>query len=183
MKLTSLLRALPVLSLLLLVGCTTPLKQEQLVPKTAPVSVHATGKHIQVHPVIIADVPKPSWTEPKWQHIDQDTFTKAIVDTLHRSGLFSAVGTTGSADYRLSAKVVSQRLVGTMSNIMLLLVRYQLVDTSSGNILWTENLLSFHHLSGSDVFMGTDRVAQVVETAVRENLQQLVVRLDANLSP
>ena len=179
MKSTSLLLALS----LLLGACATPLKHEQLVPKTAPVAAHTTGKHILVDPAIITDVPKPSWTEPQWQHLDQDILKRAIVDTLDRSGLFSAVGITGPADYRLSTEVAGQQLVGTMSNIMLLLMRYQLVDTASGNILWTENLLSYHHLSASDVFMGTDRVAQVVETAVRKNLQQLVTRLDANLPP
>ena len=169
------------LVLLFLSACATPLKQEQLIPETVRAITHATNKGIQVDPVLIAEAPKPSWTEPKWQRLNQETFTSAIVDTLDRSGLFSTTSIVGPADYRLSVEVVDQKLVGTMSNIMLLLVRYQLTDTTSANILWTENLLSFHHLSAADVFMGTDRVAQVVETAVRQNLQQLVVRLDANL--
>ncbi len=161
MKPTSRLRILFLLGLLLL-----------------PAAAHAASKNIQVHPVIISDVPKPSWTEIQWQYIDHDFFTKAIVDTLDHSGLFSTVGISGPADYRLSAEVVGQKMVGSMSNIMLLLVRYQLVDTPSGNMLWSENLLTFHHLSASDVFMGGTRAAQVVETAIRKNLQQLVARLD-----
>jgi len=181
MKPNSLTYFLAALVLLFLGACATPLKQEQLIPETVQVTTHTTGKGIQVGPVVVAEVPKPSWTEPQWQRLNQETFTSAIVDTLDRSGLFSTTSTAGPADYRLSAEVVAQKLVGTMSNIMLLLVRYQLTDMASGNILWTENLLSFHHLSAADVFMGTDRVAQVVETAVRQNLQQLVARLDENL--
>jgi hypothetical protein len=181
MKPNRLLYFLVALILLFLSACATPLKQDQLIPETAQVTTHATGKGIQVGPIIVAEAPKPSWTEPQWQRLNEETFTSAIVDTLDRSGLFSTTSTAGPADYQLSAEVVDQKLVGTMSNIMLLLVRYQLTDIITGNILWTENLLSFHHLSAADVFMGADRVAQVVETAVRQNLQQLVVRLDANL--
>jgi hypothetical protein len=166
---------------LLLSACATPIKHEQLVPQIAPTTTHATGERIQVDPVIITDVPKKSWTVTIWESLDQDTFTNAILDTLDRSGMFSTVSTTGPADYRLSADLVGQQLIGSVSNIMLLLVRYQLVDTASGNILWTENLFSFHHLSGAEVFMGADRSTQVVEAAVRQNLQQLVVRLDENL--
>lgn len=181
MKLNSLLRFLVVLTLLFLSACTTPLKQEQLIPEKAQVTTRATGKSILVSPVLVVEPAKPSWTEPQWQRLNQETFTRAVVDTLTRSGLFSTVDTTGPADYRLSAEVVDQKMVGTMSNIMLLLVRYQLTDISSGDNPWTENVLSYHHLSAEDVFMGTDRVAQVVETAVRHNLEQLVARLDKNL--
>lgn len=181
MKSNSFLYFLVALVCLFLGACATPLKQEQLIPDTAQVTTHATGKGIQVSPVIVAEAPKPSWTEPKWQRLDEETFSSAIIDTLDRSGLFSTTSTVGPADFRLSVEVVDQKLVGTMSNIMLLLVRYQLIDTNTNNTLWVENLLSFHHLSAEDVFMGTDRVAQVVETAIRRNLQLLVVRLDANL--
>lgn len=111
--------------------------------------------------------------------------TGAIVKTLAHSGLFAQVTASDSADsagYRLSADLAGQRLVGTMSNIMLLLVRYQLAETASGKTIWEENPFSFHHLSASDVFMGTNRVAQTVKTAVRSNLQQLVSRLNAAVS-
>lgn len=167
---------------LLLSACAAPIKHEQLVPQIVPVATHVTGKSIQVDPVTITDVPKHSWTVTIWERLDQDTFTKAILDTLDRSGLFSAVNTMGPADYRLSADVVGQRLIGSASNIMLLLVRYQLIDSTNNNTLWSENLLSFHHLSGADVFIGADRSTQVVENTVRKNLQQLVTRLHANLS-
>lgn len=183
MKWNRLLLTLPVLGLLLLSACATPLQGEKLVAATAVAPQHTTGKRIQVGPVTVSHVPKPSWTEPQWQHLDQAVLTEAIVTTLTRSGLFSQVSTTGPADYRLSADVVGQQLVGTMSNISMLLVRYQLVDTVSGKTLWSENLFSFHHLSASDVFMGTDRVAQVVETAVRNNLKQLVGKISEALVP
>jgi len=142
-----------------------------------PAATPAISKTIQIHPVVITHVPKPSWTVTRWQHIEQNRLTNEIFRALDHSGLFSAVSTTGPADYRLSAEVVGQKLVGSMSNIMLLLVRYQLVDTSTNNILWTENLLSFHHLSGSDVFMGSKRARQVVEMAIKRNMQELVARL------
>lgn len=142
-----------------------------------PATALASSKTIQVHPVIITHVPKSSWTEMIWKRIDQNRFNKAIVDALEHSGLFGTINTTGPTDYRLSADVVGQRLVGTASSIMLLLVRYQLVDTPSGDILWTENLLSFHHLSGADIFMGSERAPKVVETAIKRNLQQLVEHL------
>lgn len=182
MSLTNLFFTMLIFVSLLFGGCVTPPKQEELVPESLPVSVQETGKSIKVDPVIVTHVPKPSFVEAKWKHLEPDTFKKAIVDTLNLSGLFSQVNISGPADYQLSADVVGQELLGTSSNIILLLVHYQLIETSSGENLWMENLISYHHLDGTDVYWAHDRIAQVLEGAVRQNLRQLITRLNANLS-
>ena len=65
----------------------------------------------------------------------------------------------------------------------LLLVRYELKEATTENIVWIENIFSFHQLAATDVFYGADRVAQVLEGAVRKNLEQLIENLDATLPP
>lgn len=169
---------------LFLCACAaTPTQQEQMIAYVTPVTEHATGKSISVSPVIVSDIPEHDWSQMQWQPLTEADFTAAIVKTIDHSGLFSTTDTKGPADYYLSANVTGQELFGGANSIFLLLVRYELKEATTENIVWIENIFSFHQLAATDVFYGADRVAQVLEGAVRKNLEQLIENLDATLPP
>jgi hypothetical protein len=114
--------------------------------------------------------------------LDGGAFRAAIVNTLAGTRLFTAVRTQGSADYTLSADVIGERQQGGTSNIELLLVRYTLAETQSGEKLWTGNLLSHSELGAAAVFMGNERMKLVLQGAARDNLKQLGVQMGSLLT-
>lgn len=158
---------------LLLTSCATPVTRTELVP-TEEKTFASTGKRIVVLPVTIRPRPKPGFTDPAVTSFpDADSYLYAVVNTLNQSGLFPEVKTEGTADYSLSTEVIAERILGSMNNVVLILVRYELVDNETGNTVWNENLLSHFELSAGDVFMGTERIAKALEGAVRANMDQL----------
>jgi hypothetical protein len=170
--------------ILFLCACAaTPTQHEQMIAYVTPVTEHATGKSISVSPVIITDTPEHNWSQPQWQPLTESDFTTAIVKTIDHSGLFKTTDTKGPADYYLSANVTGQELFGGANSIFLLLVHYELKETTTDNVTWVENIFSFHQLATTDVFYGADRFAQVQEGAVRKNLEQLITKLNATLPP
>ncbi len=156
-----------------LASCTTPIKQIELVP-TDELAFQSTGKSIIVMPVTVRPRPKLGWTDPTSVPFPEASeYSFAIVSTLSRSGLFTNVVTDGEANYALSTEVIGERLLGGTSNIVFILVRYELVDTETQETIWKDNLFSHHEMSAGEVFLGSDRIAQSCEAAVRNCMEQL----------
>lgn len=166
-------RSTLVVLMLFLASCAAPLTQTDLIPEEE-VTFQSTNKSVIVLPITIRERPKTGWTDPvSVSFPTADEYEFAIVNTLSRSGLFTAVVSEGPADYALSAEVIAERLAGGLNNIVLILVRYTLIDTESQDTVWTDNLLSHFEMSAEEIFVGTDRVARTFEGAVRSNMDQL----------
>jgi len=156
----------------LLAGCVAPPKKSELIPSQVA-TYSTTGNSILIAPVIVRPQPKPGFLMDEPPRLDGEVFRQAIVDTLKKTNLFSAVQTEGEADYTLSVDVIGQRQLGTLSNVELLLVRYNLLDEASKQEVWAANLFSHFELSAEQVFMGIERSRQVLEGASRANITQL----------
>ena len=170
-----------VATLILLSGCSVPITKMGMTPTTIT-QYASSGKTISVRPVVIRPQPKPGFLQDAPTMPDADTYRSAIVDTLGLTGLFTEVKTDGVADYSLSSEVIGQRMLGTMYNITLFLIRYELTDLNSNKVLWRENVFSHHELSAADVFMGMERTKQTVEVGTRKNMAQLGTKVGEVLS-
>ncbi|UCH49170.1 MAG: hypothetical protein JSU95_05115 [Betaproteobacteria bacterium] len=161
---------------LLFGGCATTAQQAESIP-TDIATFESTGKTIYVMPVTMRPNPKPGFLMNEPLRLDNETFHQVTVEMLRRTGLFSDVRTDNNADYTLATDIVGQRLIGSVSNVALLLVRYELRDATSNRETWSENIFSHFELSASQVFMGTERTRKVLEGASRDNMAQLGEKL------
>lgn len=123
-------------------------------------------KGFVVEPVSVWQVPVPS--------LDNDQFQQALIAALRKSNLFSSVSTDIDGDYSLSAKLIGQQGIDVRS----LLVRYTLIETAIGKVLWQENILSQHFESVSDVFEGSKRSRVVLQRVMQKNLELLLEKLN-----
>lgn len=116
------------------------------------------------------------WVEMPMQELDPQLFHDALVTTLRASGLFHQVAVSGDADYSLRSEVIVQRLTGM--GLMLLFVRYELIEIASGRPVWEENLLTYRNLTAADVFTAWDRVRQVTQMTMQGHMGDLIAKLD-----
>ena len=92
---------------------------------------------------------------------------------------FTRVETSGTTDYTLTAKILGQRIIGSYVNIELFLVRYELIESGSGQIRWSENIFTYVILSPDDIFAGDERRVAALERASRDNINRLIEKLAA----
>ena len=165
-----------VIALLFLNGCKTEITKKEIVPEELSVYV-STGKNVVVLPVVVRAEPKPGFLMDESPTIDGETYGEALIKSLQKSSLFSSVNTHEIADFSISAEIIGQRIIGSVSNVSLFLVRYELINTHSEETIWSENIFSHHALSAQDVFMGAERQADIIEGASRDNISQLIDKL------
>ena len=162
---------------LLLASCATPVKEAELIP-LGEENFKSTGKSIVIEPITLAGRPQPGLMDSAgFTFPEAKAYDFAITNTLSKSDMSTEVKTEGVADYTLTTNVVGERMLGTTSNVVFILVRYKLVETSTRNILWEENIFSHYDLSVDEEFIGATRIGKVLEGAIRENMNLLDDRL------
>lgn len=170
---------LPVLVILslFLVSCVTPVKQSELITLEQE-DFQSTGKSILVEPVTIAERPQVGMMDPAGMKFPEaDDYRFAVINTLDRSGLFTEVKSEGAANYSLSTAIIGERITGSYSNLVFILIRYKLINNHSQQIVWEDNIFSHFVLSAEQEFLGATRIGKVLEGAVRDNMNQLDDRL------
>jgi len=144
---------------------------EQLVPSVKSDRPDHTRKSITVGPVTSND-------EPDWSvlaKVSKETFRDALIETLRRSQLFERVTSAPGGHYKLSAEIISERMRGTFTNTMTLVIRYEL--ELDQKLIWSENILSHGELSPQDVVLGAERHRKLQTDAFRDNLADLMEKL------
>ena len=162
-------------------GCAATITKVGITP-TQVTKYKSTGKTITVLPVVIRPRPKSSLTQTPIAWPDANMYQDAIVSTLQSTELFTAVMTSGNSDYLISTEVLGERYLGSVNNISLFLIRYELTDLKTNKILWSENIFSHHELSAVDVFDGSNRAKKVFENGARRNMSQLGIKVGEVIS-
>lgn len=112
---------------------------------------------------------KPTFGGPEL--ITNEQFQRALISTLERSGLFTAVSTDkGDLDFYASIRSQDQKQSRGLQYTARMVVSYKITD-HAGNIVWSE---SYDSESSSVAFAGWTRTVQAREGSVRENLASLV---------
>jgi hypothetical protein len=145
-----------------------------MIPSNQPLTVKHTGKVLRVGEVTGGKV-----TNPMNESMIEDTgFRQAMVETLQKSGLFrSVIIDQAPADYELQTEIISQEVQGMYDATATLFVHYRLLEVSSQQEIWKENLLSRYLAKFEESFFGIERRRRANEGVVRENLNLLVERL------
>ena len=145
-----------------------------ITPKEVP-SYTSTGKVITVLPVIATK--QKAHVAAFRSMPTTDNYREAIINALKASGLFTEVRTSGESDYVLSVNVLEHSIYGSVNNVGLFLIRYQLTDSKTTDNIYADNLFSYSMLSAKDEFVGHTRGNKIIELGVRDNFAQLVTTL------
>lgn len=175
--------ALALLSAAIIWSCSVPPESARMVPEAVSISAKPSGRTIRV----IA-VTEGGPTSSKWEQgailqpfpearINDDTFRKALIDTLRRSGLFKEVVSSGDSDYELSATLFAQKVstLGWGWVTATLGVRYALTRAGSKSPLWIDSLVT-----ACDSSSGLSAItieSEANECAMKKNLERMLKQL------
>jgi hypothetical protein len=110
--------------------------------------------------------------------IDNESFYRAIEQSLIKSDLFSEVNSLVMADYILKTTIISQEKPFALINVTVkFLVLYRLINPADGSEIWCNTILSECKKTLGDEFMGGKREQKAYECAAQKNIHQLIEEL------
>ncbi len=166
-----LVRFLLLLATMILMSCATAAEKDKMVPYIDYSAFTACG-----HTLKISEIKGGEETTGEIPKIGNKSFQDALVDTLRKSGLFTAIYTDQTGDYELRTEIVSQKVEPGMTAFAALFVNYRLIETGTNHAVWTENIFS-----QNDAF-GANHGKDVLEGVARDNLAQMVRKLASILN-
>ena len=165
---------------LFLISCVPKLQLSEMTPSLNRSDFISTNKSLAIGEVTgkketdILGLPMAN--------IENEELKEAMAKTFLASGIFKEVLLERTGDYQLSANIISQKVEGAYSSTIPLLVRYKLVENASGKALWAGNIFSQKTLSITDEFMGGKRVSRLREMTIKDNMNQLVRKINSIIS-
>lgn len=166
-------------------GCASAPTASQLSPEIDKSTYTATNRTLTIADVTEKQEQKSTWSAlntPLNSTVDPNTFKQALINTIKATGMFKEVSINSGDDYLLSAQIIAQRMEGSFTETSTLLIRYRLVESATGNTIWSGNIYSEKTLSTTDVFMGTERTKKLLEITVNDNLSKLMAELNKTVS-
>ena len=162
-------------AILFLASCAVAPSAIEMVPKIDKRTFTNSNKSLKIELTSGGEESEPFFAGSK---IDNLSFTRALVQVLTNSNLFSKVATTGSADYVLSAVIFTQEqpVMGLNATVSLA-VGYVLTDSVTGTQVLNKYIAANYTAKFGDSLIGTTRVKKANEGAVRENLRLLIMEL------
>lgn len=172
---------------MLIIGCATtqPRPIEQLTSEAKVQASRKIDKTLLIFPVTGGEKYEQSiWSiKPKPPKINNEEFLLLLLGGLQKSGLFREVTTLATSDYALRAEVIFQDItMPGMTNTLMLLVHYELMDLENDRIIWKENIYTQSELSSKDIFAGEVRVVRLLEKGLVANMNTLIQRIEQRFS-
>ncbi len=162
------------LTILLLTGCASGTKTENMIPKEMP---YANVSHPYSVRVQTAGGRDTQW----WSHptITDESFHDALFQSLKQSNVFKQVLKKGSTDYLLDVFItdVQQPLFGSDITVSVL-ARWKLIHTTNNRVLFKKQILTRYTAKSSESFVGLERMKLANEGAVRENILKGIQELE-----
>ena len=153
-------------------GCASPAKPDAMVPTIVPAT------HRNDHDVMVAVSGGKATSSAGASQISDEDFATALRQSLEKSGVFAKVSPAG-AYYKLTAYIgnVDQPILGASMTVSME-VSYALINTASGESVWTKNVLSKYTAAFSEAFAGPTRLRLANEGAARDSIQQAIGALE-----
>lgn len=158
-------------------GCATPAQHAQMVPP-APVVARDRAPSPLHQAISIGNVGGGEATNPlMYSTVEDGELREALRLALSRSGFLS--GPQRPAPLRLDAFLLELKhpFAGFTTDVDAF-IRYTLSRVADGRVLFDDIVVSSFSLSASDVFYGVERLRLANEGAIRNNLAELVRRLE-----
>ncbi len=160
------------ITVLLLAGCATPTRIEQMA--AAPRAVTQSADPTLRNAISVTEVTGGRETNPMWtSQVSSDSFHRALEMSLQSAGLHERLA--ARSRFRLIADIsrVDQPMFGidmTVSST----VRYSLIDTSSKKEVYGRVITVAYTAKISDAFLGAERLKLANEGSMRANIEKLV---------
>ncbi len=163
-----------------IVGCETVQRRPttQLVSEVTGTATVRSDETLSVFPVKGGKhTERSAWvvTSPT---VDNEQFRGLLLGSLNKAGLFKEVSAELDAPYALHAEIIFQDITSPgMTNTLMLLVHYKLIEQTTGDVLWKENIYTQSDLSVSEIFVGEVRTERLLEQGLVENMNTLIGHL------
>ena len=169
---------------MLIIGCATQPHPIEQITSEAPVQAsRKIDKTLLILPVTGGEKYEQSIWTVKTPKINNEEFLLLLLGGLQKSGLFREVSTRATSDYALRAEVIFQDItMPGMTNTLMLLVHYELMDLENDRIIWKENIYTQSELSSKDIFAGEVRVVRLLEKGLVANMNTLIQRIEERFS-
>lgn len=155
---------------------TAPLLPREMVPQLANQAYIHTNKTIMVSPVTGGGIAGSSLQSVV---ISNNDLRETIINTLGQANMFRTVSSDTKSDYVMTAEILGQRMNVGYANVMTLLVRYTLVDSTNATAVWEENILAQDYATTAEVFMGGQRERLVAQRSMQKNMSSLLQHLNS----
>lgn len=159
---------------LLLGACETPWHEAAgMVPSVDVGTLTPIGKSIQVADVKPGEVRTAPLLWGKKSDIRPDQIEEALAETIRKSNLLNVAPRGSSADYQLHTQIVSQELRPGFTISQILFMRYELIESESGNRIWADSILSQYDATMEEAGQ-LGRLKAANEGAVKDNFTKLL---------
>ena len=167
MKFQSILRSLSAATLcasaLVLAGCATASKPENMVP-TAMIA----GQHAKTTSVVVGGGSETSALGKS--QISNEAFQQAIVMSIEKNKTFSSVDQGAGGDYQLVVTVVSMDQPSFGFSVTVKMEAAWTLKKADGTVVMQETIKSEGTAGATEAFAGTERLRLANEYAARANI-------------
>ncbi len=170
------LAAIVLIASMLLAGCATPARVDQMTVAPATMAVAAAPEALRQN-IAIKDVTGGQETNPLWtSQVSSAEFERALEASLRGANLLQANRQAGRFTLTAQLGKLDQPLIGINMTVTAS-VLYILVERSTGKTVWQETITTPYTASFGDALLGVERLKLANEGAVRTNIADLIGKL------
>lgn len=103
--------------------------------------------------------------------IADETFQKALIDSITKTGVFSSAIPGKGGDYTLNVMIMNMQQPTFGLNFTVKMEAAWSLKRADGTVVWQESIHSEHTATTSDAFVGTTRLRLANEGAARNNIK------------
>ena len=149
----------------ILAGCATATKPEAMVAAPAD----ALTRHAQT--VAVSTVGGKETSSAGKSQISDAAFTQALIASIEKTKVFSAVVQGAGANYALSVATVSVDQPSFGLSFTVKMETAWTLKKADGSIAWQEVIKAENTATTSDAFVGTERLRLATEGAARKSIE------------
>ncbi len=156
--------------LLILAGCATPARVEQMTARPSTQVIRAADSSLLRSNTAVKSVTGGKATNPLWvSNVSGSDFERALEASLSTAGLLAS--NRQASLYQINADLVKmdQPIFGIDMTVTAQ-VKYELVERSTGKTIYSKEIRSPFTATMGDAFLGSERLKIANEGAVKSNL-------------
>lgn len=162
-------------SLVLLSGCATPARVDQMVVSGTPsqrIAATPLRNNVAIH-----DVTGGQETNPMWKsNVGSNEFSQALEESLRTVGLLAANRQAGSHTLSVHLQNVEQPFIG-LDMTVTASVNYIVAERATGKEVFNRTVAVPYTAKFGDSLLGVERLKLANEGAIRTNISQLIEEL------
>ena len=159
------------LALALLAGCATPATHEGMIADRYDIE-HQHAKSISVSTVGGAET-----SATGTPRISDADFTRALVESINKSRVFSRVLPGAGADYVLQVAIISIEQPTFGGTFTVQMEAGWTLKRSDGTVVWQEAIQSVHMVTISEEFVAATRLRVATKGAARKNIKKGLAKI------